>query len=134
MVDQFQTNTNRPILVVDDDLDILLTAGVMLELLGYSVTTCVDGREAISLYKNAKDSGTPYLTVLMDLKIPNGVGGKEAAEQILQFDNEAKLIVSSGYYDDPVMADHKRYGFCAALPKPYDMSTLAEVVASISSV
>ena len=59
------------------------------------------------------------------------MGGKDAAEQILLLDPNAKLIVSSGYSDDPVMADHESFGFCLSLPKPYRLSDLAKMLAAL---
>jgi CheY-like chemotaxis protein len=113
---------------MDDEKIIRDLAASMLECLGYKATTCANGEEAIKLYKNAKESGAPYLAVIMDLTIPCGMGGKDAAKQILLGDPSAILIVSSGYSDDQVMADHTSYGFRAMLPKPYRVSGLAEVL------
>jgi len=111
--------SNRTILVMDDEKPIRDLVAQMLECLGYKAITCANGEDAVSLYRDAKKSGIPFLTVVMDLVIPEGMGGKDAAQLILRFDPDARLIVSSGYSDDPVMADHKRFGFQAMLPKPY---------------
>lgn len=46
----------------------------------------------------------------MDLTIPNGMGGKEAIIEVLKIDLKAKVIVSSGYSNDPVMSDYLDYG------------------------
>jgi two-component system, cell cycle sensor histidine kinase and response regulator CckA len=35
------------------------------------------------------------------------------------------LIVSSGYSSDPVIANHRQYGFSGAISKPFDADTLA---------
>jgi CheY-like chemotaxis protein len=96
--------------------------------LGYPVTTCADGEQAVRLYQQAKESGAPFLAVLMDLTIPGGMGGKEAAQAILGFDPEARLVVSSGYFDDPVLSEYQKYGFCAVMPKPYKLSELAQLM------
>lgn len=56
------------------------------------------------------------------------MGGIEAARQILAFAPEAKLIVSSGYSDDPVMANFSDYGFCASLEKPYNVEEIARIL------
>ena len=64
------------------------------------------------------------MAVILDLTIPGGMGGVEAARQILAIDQEAKLIVSSGYSFDPVMAGYQKYGFCGAVAKPYKASEL----------
>lgn len=34
------------------------------------------------------------------------------------------LIVSSGYSNDPVVANYHQYGFSGAIPKPFDADTL----------
>jgi DNA-binding NarL/FixJ family response regulator len=66
-------------------------------------------------------SGNPYDLVIMDLTIPNGMGGKEAIAELLKIDPEAKVIVSSGYSNDPVMSDYRNHGFRYVMPKPYRM-------------
>lgn len=127
-------HTDHSILVMDDEKVIRDLAASMLEYLGYSATTCTKGEEAIELYRIAEESGAPYLAIIMDLTILGGMGGKDAAKQILLIDPNAKLIVSSGYSDNPVMADHKSYGFLFSLPKPYRIKDMAEAVASLHSL
>jgi len=117
------------ILVMDDEEMVRDFASLILGRLGYTVETCDNGDEAITLYRAAKEAGTPFAVVIMDLTIPGGMGGVEAARQIRTYDPDARLIVSSGYSDDPAMANYKEYGFCAAMEKPYKAATIAEVLA-----
>ena len=56
------------------------------------------------------------------------MGGKEAARRILKIDPEAKLVVSSGYSNDPILSSHREYGFCGALRKPYKMEDLSKLL------
>jgi two-component system, cell cycle sensor histidine kinase and response regulator CckA len=119
------------ILVMDDELIIRRIVAKMLECLGYRVTVCENGTEAISLFKAANDAGTPFEAVIMDLTIPGGMGGKEAARHLLAIDPLARLIVSSGYSNDPVMANFKSYGFCSVMPKPYKISDMSAVLANL---
>ena len=121
------------ILVMDDDQMIRTIATQMLECLGYQVSVCDNGTEAISLYRSAQDAGTPFEAVIMDLTIAGGMGGAEAAQHILAIDPEARLIVSSGYNNDRVMADYRKYGFCSVIPKPYRTSDLSAVLSGIFS-
>ena len=64
----------------------------------------------------------------MDLTIPGGMGGKDAVREILKINPAAKVVVSSGYSNDPIMAQFAEYGFCAALVKPYRLDECAALI------
>jgi two-component system, cell cycle sensor histidine kinase and response regulator CckA len=119
------------VLIMDDEESVRTLAATMFQYLGYAVTTCATGEEAIELYKHAMSSGACYLAVVLDLTIYGGMGGRDAAGRILCLDPGALLIVSSGYSDDPVMADHTRYGFHSMLPKPYRLADVANILAAM---
>lgn len=125
--------TGGSILVMDDEEVIRDMTAEMLEYLGYKATTCKNGAEAIAQYKTAMESGVPFSAVIMDLTIPGGMGGKEAAQQILAIDPKACLIVSSGYSNDPIMSDYSAYGFNGAIAKPFKMTDFGQLLISILS-
>ena len=116
------------ILIMDDDEMIRDVASSMLTHLGFKVATCASGEETIELYKNSMESGAPFSLVIMDLTIPGGFGGKEAAEQILSLFPKARLAVSSGYSNDPIMSNYKEYGFSGAIAKPYSIHAFEKVL------
>lgn len=116
------------ILVMDDEEILRNAAGLLLGELGYSVDFARDGKEAIEIYKKAKDSGEPFNVVIMDLTIPGGMGGKEAIKELLKIDPDIRAIVCSGYSTDPIMSEFKDYGFSAVMVKPYDIDELSRVV------
>ena len=116
------------ILLMDDEDAILRTAGRMLEELGYTVTPAKDGDEALQAYEAALAAGNPYELVIMDLTIPGGMGGKAAVKKLHEIDPDARVIVSSGYSNDPVMANPDDFGFMGIVKKPIDLDELAEVV------
>jgi CheY-like chemotaxis protein len=122
------------VLVMDDEEMIRDITGAILDYLGYQVTTCVTGEEAIELYKAARESGTPFLAVIMDLTIQGGMGGKEAAQHILEIDPGARLIVSSGYSVDPVMSEYGKFGFSGAVVKPYETTEIARVLNAVLKI
>ena len=41
-------------------------------------------------------------------------------------------IVSSGYSNDPVLANYQAYGFCAVVPKPYEIADLARAIQDVA--
>lgn len=120
--------TGGHILVMDDEELIRDLTKEMLEHLGYRVTTCGTGEQAIALYNSALQSDNSFCAVILDLTIRGGMGGMETAKVILKEDPSARLIVSSGYSNDPVMAEHTRYGIHNALIKPYNAEELTKVL------
>ncbi len=100
----------------------------MLECLGFTVTTAADGREAVDKFIQAMEEGRPFEITIMDLTIPGGMGGREAVREILAWAPTAKVIVSSGYFSDPVLADHAKYGFAGCLAKPFLLQELDAAV------
>jgi len=116
------------ILVMDDEADILTLVREMLQMMGYEVETARDGVEALQRYQTAKQTRQPFAAVIMDLTVPEGMGGKEAIRRLKELDSQVKAIVSSGYSYDPVMANFQEYGFSGVIPKPYVMEDLARVL------
>lgn len=119
------------VLVMDDDNIILDLAVAMLEIMQCQAQTATDGKEALTLYDVAKKAGTPFDLVIMDLTIPGGMGGKEAITFLLALDPAARVIVSSGYANDPIMANYSTYGFRAVLPKPFKFEELNQAIVRV---
>ncbi len=123
--------TRVRILVMDDEEIIRELLHEELTDIGYEVELTEDGADAIERYATARDSGQPFAVLIMDLTIPGGMGGQEAIGKLLEIDPEAKVIVSSGYSTDPIMADFKEYGFSAVAAKPYSTEELEETLRGI---
>jgi PAS domain S-box-containing protein len=119
------------ILVMDDERIILEITSEVLTELGYSVEVAVDGKEALEKYRESMSAGRKFDAVIMDLTIPGGMGGKEAIQRLLNMDPGAKAIVSSGYSNDPVMANFLDYGFAGVVPKPYKISELSKSLKNV---
>jgi len=100
----------------------------MLVHMGHEVVLSTNGEEAIKLYQESLNTASPFDLIIMDLTIPGGMGGKDAVLEIHKINPEARVIVSSGYSNDPIMANCTEYGFCAALTKPYQLQQLSQVI------
>jgi PAS domain S-box-containing protein len=125
---QEESVTSTKIMVMDDDLMLRTLARSQLGALGHDAVLVKDGAAAISTYQEMLESDNPIDIVILDLTIPGGMGGKETAQKILQLDPEAKLIVASGYSNDPVMAEYSEYGFRAAVAKPFTLKELRKAI------
>lgn len=124
-------STQAKILIMDDEDMVRTVAKEMLTQLGHDVLLAKSGEEAIKLYKESINENNKFNLVLMDLTIPGGMGGEEAVKEILAIDPDAKVIVSSGYSNDPIMANFKDYGFCSAIVKPFKLQELSSVIGQI---
>ncbi|MDA3834862.1 MAG: PAS domain S-box protein [Spirochaetales bacterium] len=118
------------ILLMDDEKMIRDLVQSQLSNLGHEAVLAIDGEQAINKYQELQDNGNPVDLVIMDLTIPGGMGGQEAAQKLLLIDPKAKIIVASGYSNDPVMAHYRDYGFCAAVAKPFDLKELNNAINS----
>jgi PAS domain S-box-containing protein len=115
------------ILVMDDEEPIRKLLVHMLSHLGYRVEAAAEGGEAIQLYEKARAAGDRFAAVLVDLTVPGGLGGKETVKRLRDIDPEVRVIVSSGYSDDPVMSEFRGHGFDDVVPKPWTPAQLSEV-------
>ncbi|HEX4086769.1 MAG TPA: ATP-binding protein [Chthoniobacteraceae bacterium] len=130
-VEALPQGTQARILVMDDEESIRVLVARMLEMSGYQVETVKDGNEAIMLYMEALESGRAFDIVLLDLRVPRGMGGFEAFQAIRALDPGVQAIVSSGYSENPVMADFEKHGIAAVIPKPYSAQQLLGAVQKI---
>jgi PAS domain S-box-containing protein len=122
---------NGRVLVMDDEEIVREVAAELLSALGYSVTVCCDGEQMLDLYSTAKEQGEAFDVVIMDLTIPGAMGGKEAMDLLLEIDQNARGIVSSGYNIDPILAAYRDYGFSGVVAKPFTVKELAEVLQAV---
>lgn len=119
------------ILVMDDEAFMRDVVSDMLGTMGYRVVPANDGREALTLFAQAQKSSTPFVACILDLTIPNGMGGKETAPELRKLKPDAVIVAASGYSEDPVMARPADHGFTDRIVKPFrreDLSALLQRV------
>jgi PAS domain S-box-containing protein len=125
------TGRGGTVLVMDDDPMVRTVGSEMLRLLGYSVVAVNDGQQVLRTFREALAQGRTFEAIILDLTVPGGMGGREAAAALRELDPKAKLIASSGYSTDPIMADHKRYGFDGVVAKPYVPEDLERALGTV---
>ena len=121
------------VLLMDDEEVIRMATGRLLARHGYEVETAADGDSAVVLFRNAHNIGEPFDVVILDLTVIDGMGGKDALKSIRGIDPSVKAIVSSGYYNDPLMADYREHGFHGKSEKPYLINDLTRLIRQIMS-
>ncbi len=119
------------VLVMDDEEAVRKVVQRMLEFKGHKVRATSNGEDAIRIYSEAMDSGKPFDAVLLDLTVPQGMGGQQTAARLLEIDPKVRLIASTGYADDPVVTEFSKYGFHGAISKPYNIAELDTVLSSV---
>ncbi len=113
------------ILFVEDETDIRRLVRVILERYGYRVLEAETGVEALKVWKEHKDSIQLLLT---DMVMPEGVSGKDLANQLRAENPKLKVIFSSGYSVEMLEKDFADQPGLYFLPKPYQPQKLGQVV------
>lgn len=122
---QIAASQGIKMLIVDDEAVMRSAGGRLLNRLGYEkVEFASSGTEALSRYKEAMQSGHPFEVVILDLSIPGSLSGKEVIQALHKMDPQASILISSGYFDDPVISDLNRYGIKGVLAKPFKLEEL----------
>ncbi len=116
------------VLIMDDEPSIRVAASRLLVELGYDAEVAADGGAAITAYERAQAAAVPFDLVILDLVVPGGLGGVDTLRLLRELDPEVRAIVSSGYAADAVLAEHAARGFVGALPKPYRIERLAQLL------
>ncbi|NIT13314.1 MAG: PAS domain S-box protein [Candidatus Dadabacteria bacterium] len=113
--------SGKRVLVMDDEEFIRKVAGNILEHLECKVDFAVEGAEAIEKYKASYNTDDAFDFLILDLTVPEGMGGEQALAELFKIDPNVKAFLSSGYTNDPVMVNYKDYGFVGIIKKPYEI-------------
>lgn len=119
------------VLVMDDEAPIRDFMSALLHRMGFEVTAVGNGDAAVKEYAAARENGSPFSFVILDLTIPAGMGGAAAMEKLRVIDPHVRAIVSSGYSADPVIARYRSFGFCGLVPKPYSVDEVVRVIGDV---
>ena len=112
------------LLLVDDEETIRALGSEMLEMLGFSVLTACNGREALDVYQ-AHDGEIE--AVVLDLTMPR-MDGEETFRELRRIREDVLVIMSSGYNEFEVSQRFIGKGLTGFIQKPYKLSELGTVL------
>jgi len=116
------------VLVVDDNADVAESLGVLLDMHGHSVLTCLHPDEALKV----APAFAPEVCVL-DIGLP-GMSGHELAKALRSAGlTRSTYIAVTGYGSDEARRATEAAGFAMHLTKPVDPRYLLEKLASIKA-
>lgn len=118
----------RQVLIMDDEEMMRLITKKMFEHFGCVVTVVVNGEEAVDLYRQRLAEGKRFDLALLDLRVDSGIGGLEAAGEIVAMDPEAAMVAISGDSNSDVMLYYSDHHFAHALAKPFSIDAVEEMI------
>jgi PAS domain S-box-containing protein len=115
------------VLLVDDEQTVLDIGGEMLKELGFEVVKAMDGSEALEFFKQDAER---FSFIILDLTMPR-LDGEQTYRQMRQLKPDVKVIMSSGYNEQEINQRLGGTGLAGFVQKPYNLSTLREVIRSV---
>ncbi len=115
------------ILFIDDEASIATISNQLLEHLGYKVTTCNNGMEALRLFNADPES---FDLVITDMTMPQ-MTGDTLAREILSIRPDIPVILCTGYSKNFSPQDAAESGIMAYLNKPVTIAELARTVRKV---
>jgi two-component system chemotaxis response regulator CheY len=114
----------KSVLLVDDDNTVLLSVGVRLKSMGYTVYTAKDAISAVSaVRKNEPD------VVVLDISIPAGDGFIVAKRLQSLVGSAATPVIFITSSTNPKLRERaKALGALGFLTKPFDATVLADAI------
>jgi two-component system cell cycle sensor histidine kinase/response regulator CckA len=61
------------------------------------------------------------------------MGGKEAMERLGKINRKVNAILASGYAQDSAMTEFEKFGFKAAIAKPFTLEELSKTLRSVTT-
>ena len=112
------------VLVVDDEVDLLFTIALSLELNGYRVLKAASGEEALDVVEAERPDA-----IVLDLRLP-GIDGWEVLRRLGELGHfpSTPVVLLSAQVDAATVARSVNLGCHAHLAKPFSTSDLSGVL------
>ena len=114
----------KTVLLIDDDNVFLLTIGVRLKSMGYTVCTAKDAANAITVVRKTSPD-----VIVLDVSLPAGDGFLVAGRLQNLVASAATPIIFITASEKPGLRERAmKLGAVAFLAKPFDATTLADAI------
>ncbi|MBU0682273.1 MAG: response regulator [Proteobacteria bacterium] len=124
-------NTQKRILIMDDEATIRTLLEESLQFMGFDVFATVCGEDAVAAYSQAVKDNSRFDVVIMDLTVRHGMGGEEAAALIGKTYPDAIIVAASGDAGAPAMEHSEDFGFRGHVSKPFNLQELSSYINSL---
>jgi PAS domain S-box-containing protein len=112
------------VLVVDDESSVREALRQVLEKHGYRVATATDGRDALTVFSQHRDS---VRVVLTDVMMPT-MNGAALARRLREISPQLRIIVTTGLVDAETQRELAALGISELVRKPFDVREVLEVL------
>lgn len=116
--------SNGNILIVDDEVILQEVTSKILNHFGFESDCLSNGNEIVDYYKKSLEMNNPYNFIIIDLNIPNGIGGTDANNLLKAEFPDVKTVISSGNPTDDIIINYKLNNFDAVLIKPFTIENI----------
>ena len=115
----------KPVLIVDDEKNILLTLSQSLEALQLKTDTAMNGEEALAKLKE-KEFGL----ILLDIRMP-GMDGMEVLRQVREIRPDIRVIMITAYGTVGLAVEAMKLGAVDFIQKPFSPEEIRELVSRV---
>jgi PAS domain S-box-containing protein len=110
------------LLVVEDNLEVRMTAVEILKTLGYCVLEASNGRQALERFTQRPD----IALVFTDVMLPGGLLGPQLVQRLREKRPTLKVLMTTGFSECTIVSRGALDGSFEVLPKPYRVEDLAQ--------
>lgn len=117
--------SEKTILLVEDEVSVRQLVKMVLERERYRVLEAATGKEALNLWQQHAHEIDLLFT---DYVMPDGMSGRQLAEELLKDKPDLRMIFSSGYSAEIAGAGFRFREGVNFIGKPFEIETLIDTV------
>lgn len=102
----------------------------------YRIDDAFQGDEAVRMVQAAVNAGDPYSLIFMDVRMPPGIDGIEAIEQIWKIDPYVEVVICTAYSDyswDKIVLKLGQNDNLLFIRKPFDNVALKQIALAVTT-